>query len=738
MLSTLYGYSDGLQVVGGDIVDTEFKALFIVFSCYSAIHENKPLYSLIYGYFPQAISYICLSLNTVICCAYFVYFEPWRVFGESLKGWLFALFGPVGYTLVLIFLFVFSFYCLAKKVEVLLTIKKISSYILVFVTLVSLFAYQNPSYGGWIGERIAQDIFIKFFSEILGFILLLILFIISIVLMEWISIEKFANWFFARGERDEDESEGDEDEDGEEEEYGEDSDGEDEEEEEDLEEGEEEEEEEEEEIKPKGKKTSGVYKYVPPPLSILSKNSKGGGSGNTKANIEIIKRTLNNFNVLVEVEEVVVGPTFTQYALKPASNVRLQKIVSLQNNLELALAAHPIRIESPIPGKSLVGIEVPNHTKEVVGLRSLLESKEFKNFPAALPVVIGKTITGSPLVFSLAKLPHLLLAGTTGSGKSVLIHNLILSLLYKNSPDELRLILIDPKRVEMCFYEDIPHLYTDIITHPKKALNALNWAIAEMERRYELLEGIKVRSLESYNQAISKKKDKEDGEATLPYIVITIDELSDLMATAPREFENAIVRVAQKSRAVGIHLIISTQRPSVNVITGLVKANIPARIALQVASQVDSRTILDTAGAETLVGSGDLLFATSGGRKAIRAQSAFVTEDEVKQVAHALIKRNVLPLPNIELEQMDSRSQISNSISSSDDELLDEARVIVISAKKASTSLLQRKLKIGYARAARLMDLLEEAGVVGPQVGAKAREILVVEGEDVMGEENRE
>ncbi|MEX0930210.1 MAG: DNA translocase FtsK [Candidatus Paceibacterota bacterium] len=478
--------------------------------------------------------------------------------------------------------------------------------------------------------------------------------------------------------------------------------------------------------------------YTPPPLKLLEKDRGKPGVGDIKANANIIKRTLNNFGVQVEMDEVSVGPTVTRYALKPAEGVKLSRIVALQNDLSLALAAHPLRIEAPIPGKSLVGIELPNTTKSTIGLASLLSSESFSKSDKPLLMALGKGISGESHFANLGKMPHALIAGATGAGKSVTIHSLVTSLLYRNSPEFLRFIMIDPKRVELTLYNSIPHLLTPVITDPKKAILSLKWAQKEMDRRYDILETEKVRDIDSYHKnilepALEKKKknggsDDEEMPETMPYIVVIVDELADIMQAYPREMESAIVRLAQMSRAVGIHLILSTQRPSVNVITGLIKANIPARIALQVASQVDSRTILDTGGAEKLLGAGDMLYLSGEMAKPSRIQSAFITEDEVKKVVTYLADQYSNELP----EQIDFTGESAGSIADvsfddddSDDELFEEARELVIQMNKASTSLIQRKLKVGYARAARLMDMLEERGVVSSAEGAKPRRILV-------------
>lgn len=483
--------------------------------------------------------------------------------------------------------------------------------------------------------------------------------------------------------------------------------------------------------------------YAPPPLSLLQKDRGKAKGGDVKANANIIKRTLKNFNIEVEMDEVSTGPSVTRYALKPAEGVRISKIVGLQNNLELALAASPIRIEAPIPGRSLVGIEVPNSARAQVGLASLLTSPEYTDSPKPLLVALGRDITGKAHFANVAKMPHGLIAGTTGSGKSVMIHTVITSLLFRNSPEQLRFIMVDPKRVELTLYNGIPHLLTPVITEAKKAILALKWAIKEMERRYEILQTEKVRDIGSYHENIyepAKAKWEKDGSPAeeeselpeaMPYMVVIIDELADLMQTYPRELEASIVRLAQMSRAVGIHLLLSTQRPSVNVITGLIKANIPSRVALQVASQIDSRTILDQVGAEKLLGQGDMLFLSSELAKPTRLQSAYISEDEVKKVVDYLKEQSdvqELDALNFEENKDNNADAFFDSLdggSDDDDELYEEAREAVVSAGKASTSWLQRRFRIGYSRAARLMDILEERGVIGPADGARPREILM-------------
>lgn len=470
--------------------------------------------------------------------------------------------------------------------------------------------------------------------------------------------------------------------------------------------------------------------YVPPPIALLEKDRGKANVGDIKSNANIIKRTLLNFAIEVEMDEITIGPTFTRYAMKPAQGVKVARIVGLQNDLALALAAHPIRVEAPIPGKSLVGIEIPNKAKATVGLGALLGDERFKNNPKPLTVALGRDVSGKPRYVNIAKTPHALIAGTTGSGKSVTIHAIVASLLYRNGPDELKFIMVDPKRVELTLYNKIPHLLTPVITDAKKAILALKWAAKEMERRYDILQGEAVRDIESYHQNVyHKRKDKEEGLDPMPYIVIIIDELADIMQAFPRELEAAIVRLAQMSRAVGIHLILSTQRPEVNVITGLIKANVPTRIALRVPTGIDSRTILDTVGAEKLLGQGDMLYSGGEGQPE-RLQSAFISEDEVKKVVEYLHKMYQDEIrEEIELSGTASteRGIFESSLEGGEggDDLYEEAKRTVIESGKASTSFLQRKLGIGYARAARLIDILEEKGIVGPGNGAKPREILV-------------
>ncbi len=469
-------------------------------------------------------------------------------------------------------------------------------------------------------------------------------------------------------------------------------------------------------------------KYTPPPLSLLEVDRGKPSVGDIKASANIIKRTLANFGINVEMDEVSIGPSFTRYALKPAEGIKLSRITGLQNDLSLALAAHPLRIEAPIPGKSLVGIEIPNTTKAILGLGSILSTKEFLESAQPLLVALGRSITGAAHFLNISRAPHALVAGATGSGKSILIHSIITSLLYRNSPDNLRFIMVDPKRVELPLYNGIPHLLTPVLTNPKRAIAALKWAGREMDRRYEILEKEAARDIASYHQILSRDSKEND----MPYLVIIIDELADIMSTYPRELEASIVRLAQMSRAVGIHLVISTQRPSIEVITGLIKANIPTRVALQVASQIDSRTILDMSGAQTLLGAGDMLYMSAEMGKPVRLQSAYISEAEVKQVVkhlHDQYKDDVSL--EVNLEEAPTKDALWSSLESegetggADDELYEEAKELVIKSGKASASYLQRRLKVGYARAARLLDILEERGVIGPGEGAKPREVYI-------------
>lgn len=455
------------------------------------------------------------------------------------------------------------------------------------------------------------------------------------------------------------------------------------------------------------------------PLDLLEKNGTKPVSGDIRAREAIIAKAFQNFGISVEMGDVSVGPTVTQYTLRPAEGVKLSSIVALQNDLALALAAHPLRIEAPIPGKSLVGIEVPNDQVSVVRLREILESPEWQKRSSPLTVVLGRDVSGKPWIADLARMPHLLVAGSTGSGKTVCLNTILLSLLYQNGPDDLKLLLVDPKRVELPSYNGIPHLISPVVTDVKATIQAFRWAIVEMERRFEILSGAGARDIKSFNEGHSP-------DERMSYLVIVVDELADLMVAAASEIEGAIIRLAQMARAVGIHLILATQRPSVDVITGLIKANITSRIAFAVASLMDSRTILDTSGAEKLLGRGDMLFTSAELSKPKRLQGAFVSDQEIRKVVDYLKKAGVAP----EYVELTVQSSLTipggggEAAEEDDDPLLPSSKEIILQAGKASASLLQRRMKIGYARAARILDLLEAEGFIGKGEGAKPREIL--------------
>ncbi len=455
-----------------------------------------------------------------------------------------------------------------------------------------------------------------------------------------------------------------------------------------------------------------------PPLDILVDKKSKPTSGDIKGNAETIRSTLGEFGIDVDMGEIRVGPTVTQYSLKPSKGVKLSRITALSNDLALALAAHPIRIEAPIPGQALVGIEVPNQKTAMVSFRELLESKEFKHRPHNLSIALGKDVAGKVWFADLPRMPHLLIAGATGSGKTVCVNTIIMSLLFENTAETLRMIMVDPKRVELTLYNGIPHLLTPVITNTQQTINALKWSIGEMERRFELLASAGSRDITSYN---AKHPDNK-----IPHIVFIIDELADLMATAANEIEAGIIRLAQMARAIGIHLVVATQRPSVDVITGLMKANIPGRIAFSVASLIDSRTILDCPGAEKLIGRGDMLYLTAELGKPVRIQGAFISEEEMKDVVDYL-RGDEEPEYDESIVSVQKSGTMSLFGGPTDDKdpLFEEAKRLIITSGKASSSLLQRRLKVGYARGARLIDELEEAGVIGPGSGAKAREILM-------------
>jgi len=458
------------------------------------------------------------------------------------------------------------------------------------------------------------------------------------------------------------------------------------------------------------------------PLELLNGKSGQPTAGDIKANQETIRKTLQYFGVEVEMGEISVGPTITQYTFKPASGVKVAQITTLANDLALALAAHPIRIEAPIPGKSLVGIEVPNQKIALVSLKEILASPEMKERASNLMVALGKDVGGKPWLYDLARMPHLLIAGATGSGKTVCLNSVIISLLYQNQPDELKFIMVDPKRVELPAYNNIPHLVCPVITDTKKTINALYWCVKEMEKRFQVLSNANKKNIATYNATNPPEK--------MPYLVLVIDELAELMVVSASEVEAAIIRLSQMARAVGIHLILATQRPSVDVITGLIKANITSRIAFSVASVMDSRTILDISGAEKLLGRGDMLFTTPELSKPRRIQGAYVSDEEIDRVVGFIKQKGAPDYDETVTEKHgsfydtpSSESGFDNNFNESD-EFLEEAKQIIVEADKASASYLQRRLRIGYSRAARILDFLERQGVVGPADGSRPREVL--------------
>lgn len=470
-----------------------------------------------------------------------------------------------------------------------------------------------------------------------------------------------------------------------------------------------------------------------PSTSLLSHKQDKADAGDVEGNARAIQETFDNFSIGVEMEGANIGPRVTQYTLKPPSGTKLTKITALEDNIKLDLAATSIRMEAPIPGTKLVGIEVPNQKSATVRLSSILESNDWKEQKSALSFAIGRDIGGKPVLADLAKMPHLLVAGQTGSGKSVMINTILTSLLYRNSPADLKLILVDPKQVELKPYEDIPHLLTNVITEPEKCISALKWTVAEMERRYKALSDVRVRNIVEYNNL-----KKEEG---MPYIVVVIDELADLMMMAARDVESLIVRIAQKARAVGIHLILATQRPSVNVITGLIKANVPARIAFTTVSQVDSRTIIDQVGAEKLLNMGDMLLSTADMPKPKRVQGALIEDGETHKVTDFIRAQRgpqyddeVVSLP----VQLDGRGGVVADVDSADEPMFQQAVEVVVQARKASTSLLQRRLRIGYGKAARLIESMEEQGIIGPADGSRPREVLVNSAAEVFAGEPAE
>jgi S-DNA-T family DNA segregation ATPase FtsK/SpoIIIE len=488
--------------------------------------------------------------------------------------------------------------------------------------------------------------------------------------------------------------------------------------------------------------------WVSPSLDLLEKKQSPADAGDVQQNAQIIKDTLSEFDIDVDMEGANIGPKVTQYTLRPPSGVKLSKIAALETNIALNLAAQSLRIEAPIPGQRAVGIEVPNRKAADVRLHAILTSPQWKATQEPLAFAIGKDISGEAVIGELNKMPHILIAGQTNSGKSVMINTLLTSLLYHNSPSEMRLILVDPKQVEMAAYQDIPHLLTPVITEPDKTISALKWAVNEMERRYKLLAENRVKDIKTYNHMIQSggKKISIEDEAgisqqhengAMPYIVIVIDELADLMMVASRDVEALIVRLAQKARAVGIHLVLATQSPRADIITGLIKANIPARIAFTVAGQVESRIILDQVGAEKLLGQGDMLLLTPSMSKPKRIQGAWVTEEEVQKIT-AHLQMQSPPQYNDEVVSQPVTLNGKGGVvmdfdTGNDDSMYQDAVRVVIDSGKASASLLQRRLRVGYARAARLIEDMEEQGIIGPADGARPREVLVSSIDDVFG-----
>ncbi len=471
-------------------------------------------------------------------------------------------------------------------------------------------------------------------------------------------------------------------------------------------------------------KTNINYKY--PDASLLEDNKNGVGNSTDFRNAALkgakkLEETLNSFGVEAKVVNVSRGPAVTRYELQPSPGVKVSKIVNLSDDISLNLAASGVRIEAPIPGKAAIGIEVPNKEVEAVFLKEVIASKEFKEHPSRLAFSLGKDISGQNMVADIGKMPHLLVAGATGSGKSVCINSIIVSLLYKASPSEVKLLMVDPKVVELGIYNGIPHLLIPVVTDPKKAAGALNWAVQEMVNRYKLFAEKGVRDIKGYNAIVKP----ESNEEPLPHIVIIIDELADLMMVAPNDVEDAICRLAQMARAAGMHLVIATQRPSVDVITGVIKANIPSRIAFAVSSQVDSRTILDMAGAEKLLGKGDMLFYPVGEPKPIRVKGTFVSDKEVESVVEYIKAQGAAEYNENIIEELNSEKETHEEDPGDNDELLPQAVELVVEAGQASVSLIQRKFKVGYARAARIVDQMEARGIVGGFEGSKPRQVLI-------------
>lgn len=470
------------------------------------------------------------------------------------------------------------------------------------------------------------------------------------------------------------------------------------------------------------------HKYQLPSMSLLHSPPPQDREQDKKelyANAETLESKLADFGVQGKVVQVSPGPVITRYEVKPAPGVKVNRFVNLADDLALAMRAHRIRVVAPIPGKDVVGIEMPNKKPSMVYLREILNSARFQQSSFMLNMALGKTISGEPFCADLARMPHLLIAGATGSGKSVCIHSIIASILFRATPDDVRFLLIDPKMLELSVFNKIPHLFMPVVIEPKEAVKTLRWAISEMERRYQILARAAVRNIDSYNAKIRQQSplpgEAAEEAAPLPFIVIIVDELADLMLTVSSDIEDAIGRLAQMARAVGIHLILATQRPSVDVITGVIKANFPTRIAFQVASKTDSRTILDINGAEKLLGRGDMLFLPPGRPDAVRLHGAFVSAEETRKIASFLSKQGISTEPLVDMEEQVARA----TLAAEKDDLFEEALRLVIRHQQGSVSLLQRRLKIGYARAGRLMDQLEDAAIVGPFDGSKARQVLV-------------
>ncbi len=609
------------------------------------------------------------------------------VFGQTVKEWFLNFLGFLGWPtpFIMVFLAIGYFFPRLRLPFI--------SYIGLAILIIFLPPLINP-YGGAFGTALS-DIFIKYFGSIASFVIFLVLVLVGIFLTFNISV--IALWQRLTTREGEAYGKG--------------------------------------RVSvfatvrkklippPKGGEAPVAPKMIdstwqPPPMDLLEVSTSKATSGNIAKNVDVVQKTLRDFGIEVGMGDVNIGPTVTQYTFKPAEGVKLANIVARQNDIALALAAHPIRVEAPIPGKSAVGIEVPNKVPALVTLREVLEADDFKAAKGDLLLALGRGVAGEPRIVDLAKMPHLLIAGATGSGKSVCINGIILSLSYQHSPQSLRFLLVDPKRVEFTMYNGVPHLLTPVIVDVDKTVNALRWAISEMERRFKLFAQSHRRNIDEYNQ------NPTDGK--LPYIIVIIDELADLMAQAANEVEAAIVRLAQMARATGIHLIVATQRPSVDVITGLIKANITSRIAFAVASQVDSRTILDQAGAEKLLGKGDMLFQSSDLGKPRRIQGVMVSDKDIKAVTDYLKGQSAVYYDESILEfRPPSRLREEMAI---DDDLYEDAKAVVTQAGKASASLLQRRLRVGYARAARLLDLLEQEGMIGPGEGAKPRDVLVEPG----------